>query len=93
MPRSKWKPPYVDIGLLRKVKKQVQTGKHGVIKTYARNSQILPGFVGHTFYVHNGRVFVPVKVTEEMVGHKFGEFALTRTFRGHPGDKKATKKQ
>ena len=83
MARSSKKGPFVDPKLLKKVKKQQQGGK--IIKTWARRSEIHPDFVGHTFAVHNGRKHVPVFVTENMVGNKLGEFAPTRTFKGHGG--------
>ena len=81
--RSSRKGPYIDPKLLKKVLKQKEEGKKEPIKTWARASQIPPEFVGHTFLVHNGRQFIKVFVTEEMVGHRLGEFAPTRTFRGH----------
>lgn len=83
MSRSKKKGPYVDDNLLDKVEKMESTGRKEAIKTWARSSTIVPDFIGHTFMVHNGRAFISVYVTEEMIGHKLGEFALTRTFRGH----------
>ncbi|MGI5828312.1 MAG: 30S ribosomal protein S19 [Patescibacteria group bacterium] len=83
MSRSLKKGPYIDEKLLKKVMKQKQEGKKDVIKTWARDSQISPEFVGHTFGVHNGRIFTEVYVTEAMIGHRLGEFAPTRTFRGH----------
>ena len=83
MSRSSKKGPYVDQKLLKKVLVQKQMGKKKPIKTWARASQIPPEFVGHTFQVHNGRVFIDVYVTEAMVGHRLGEFAPTRTFHGH----------
>ncbi|NMB56943.1 30S ribosomal protein S19 [Candidatus Beckwithbacteria bacterium] len=83
MSRSLKKGPYIDEKLLKKVSKQKQEGKKEVIKTWARDSQISPEFVGHTFGVHNGRIFVEVFVNESMVGHRLGEFSPTRTFRGH----------
>ena len=89
MPRSVWKPPFVDGYLLKKADAVRQSGRHDVIKTWSRRSTILPQFVGLNFAVHNGRKFIPVFVTEDMVGHKFGEFSPTRTFHGHAGDKKA----
>ena len=89
MSRSLKKGPFVDDHLLKKVEDLVKANKKQVIKTWSRRSTILPEFVGHTFAVHNGRKFVPVFVTENMVGHKLGEFAPTRTFHGHSGDKKA----
>ena len=89
MPRSIKKGPFVDGHLNEKIQAAQATGSKKVIKTWSRRSTILPEFVGHTFAVHNGRKFVPVFVSENMVGHKFGEFAPTRTFHGHSGDKKA----
>ncbi|HOM16331.1 MAG TPA: 30S ribosomal protein S19 [Thermoguttaceae bacterium] len=83
MSRSKKKGPYVDPKLFRKVEKQTQLGIKEPIKTWARACTVIPEFVGHTFLVHNGRQHVKVFVTEEMVGHRLGEFAPTRTFRGH----------
>lgn len=83
MTRSSKKGPYVDPKLLKKVLAQKKAGKKEPIKTWARASQIPPEFVGHTFQVHNGRIFIDVFVTEAMVGHRLGEFAPTRTFRGH----------
>ncbi len=83
MTRSAKKGPYIDQKLLKKVMAQKAQGKKEPIKTWARASQIPPEFVGHTFLVHNGKKFIKVFVTEEMVGHRLGEFALTRTFRGH----------
>jgi len=83
MSRSLKKGPFVDQKLLQKVNMQKQTGDRVAIKTWARACTITPDFVGHTFEVHNGKVFVKVLVTEAMVGHKLGEFAPTRTFRGH----------
>jgi small subunit ribosomal protein S19 len=83
MARSSKKGPYVDPKLLKKVMVQKNTGDKAPIKTWARASQIPPEFVGHTLSVHNGRIFVPVYVVETMVGHRLGEFALTRTFRSH----------
>lgn len=89
MGRSRKKGPFVDDHLMKKVLNAIQTGDKKVIKTWSRRSTILPEFVGLTFAVHNGRKFIPVYVTENMVGHKLGEFAPTRTFHGHAGDKKA----
>ena len=86
MARSIKKGPYVFDRLLAKVQKLNETGKKEVIKTWSRRSTIFPEFVGHTFAVHNGNKFIPVYVTENMVGHKLGEFAPTRTFRGHSGN-------
>ncbi|HUT85761.1 MAG TPA: 30S ribosomal protein S19 [Elusimicrobiales bacterium] len=83
MSRSTKKGPYVDEKLLKKVQKMEASGEKKSIKTWARASTIVPEFVGHTFLVHNGRKFLPVYVSERMVGHKLGEFAFTRSFRGH----------
>ncbi|MCF8370479.1 MAG: 30S ribosomal protein S19 [Bacteroidales bacterium] len=88
MSRSLKKGPFIDFKVERKVLAMNETGKKSVIKTWARRSMISPEFVGHTFAVHNGNKFIPVYVTENMVGHKFGEFSPTRTFRGHSGNKK-----
>ena len=87
MARSLKKGPFADESLLKKVDKLNKDNKKEVIKTYSRRSTIFPSFVGHTFAVHNGKEFIPVYVTEEMVGHKLGEFALTRKFGGHAGQK------
>ncbi len=89
MARSVWKGPFVDGFLLKKAETAQQSGRKEVIRTWSRRSTILPQFVGLTFGVHNGHKFIPVLVTEDMVGHKFGEFAPTRTFHGHSGEKKA----
>jgi len=89
MPRSLRKGPFVDEHLLKKVRKARETGSRKVIKTWSRRSTIIPEFVGLTFAVHNGKKFIPVFVTEDMVGHKLGEFSPTRTFYGHAGDKKS----
>ena len=89
MPRSVWKGPFVDGYLLRKSEKSRASGRKEIIRTWSRRSTILPQFVGLTFGVYNGRKFIPVLVTENMIGHKFGEFSPTRTFQGHTGDKKA----
>lgn len=92
MPRSIWKGPFFDRYLLAKAEKVRKSGRSDVIKTWSRRSMIIPDFVGLTFGVHNGKKFIPVSVSENMVGHKFGEFAPTRTFHGHSGaDKKAQK--
>ena len=88
MGRSTKKGPYIDAKLLKKVQKLAASGDKKPIKTWARACVIPPEFVGHTFAVHNGRKFLPVYVTEQMVGHKFGEFAATRTFFGHAADRK-----
>ena len=87
MSRSTKKGPYVAPKLLRKVEEMNKNGEKIVLKTWSRSSTIFPDFVGHTFAVHDGRKHVPVFVTEDMVGHKLGEFAPTRTFRGHSGSK------
>ena len=91
MARSQKKGPYVHESLWKKVKEAAGGGKKVVIKTYKRASMILPEMVGLTIAVHNGRKFIPVYCTESMVGHRLGEFALTRTFKGHAGSKKAGK--
>lgn len=88
MPRSLKKGYFVDQSLLEKVLKQQSTGDRKVIKTWSRRSTIIPEMVGLTIAVHNGRTFIPVFITENMVGHKLGEFAPTRTFHGHPDTKK-----
>jgi len=88
MSRSLKKGPYIDYTVEKKVLQQNKGGKKSVIKTWARACMISPDFVGHTLAVHNGNKFIPVYVTENMVGHKLGEFAPTRTFRGHAGNKK-----
>ena len=88
MARSVWKGPFVDGYLLKKVDAAHASGRKSVIKTWSRRSTILPQFVGLNFGVHNGKKFIPVLVTEDMVGHKLGEFAPTRTFYGHSADKK-----
>ncbi|MCA9094752.1 MAG: 30S ribosomal protein S19 [Planctomycetaceae bacterium] len=85
MGRSLKKGPYVDAKLLKKIEKQSNAKSKEPIKTWCRRSTIAPDFIGHTFLVHNGKMHVNVYVTEEMVGHKLGEFAPTRTFRGHSG--------
>ena len=88
MPRSLKKGPYIDPKLQKKVDATAGTKKKQVIKTWSRRSTISPQFVGLTFAVHNGNKFIPVYVSENMVGHKLGEFSPTRTYRGHSGDKK-----
>jgi small subunit ribosomal protein S19 len=88
MARSLKKGPFVDPSLQRKVDKATQTGSKQVIRTWSRRSMITPDFVGMTFQVHNGKLFVPVFVTENMVGHRFGEFSPTRKFTGHASDRK-----
>ena len=87
MARRLKKGPYVEESLLKKVQKLNESGKKEVIKTWSRRSTIYPDFIGHTFAVHNGKEFIPVYVTEDMVGHKLGEFSLTRKFGGHGDDK------
>jgi small subunit ribosomal protein S19 len=89
VPRSVWKGPFVDGYLLKKAEQVRASRRNEVIRTWSRRSTIIPQFVGLTFGVHNGKKFVPVLVTENMVGHKFGEFSPTRTFHGHSGDKRA----
>ena len=89
MPRSIKKGPFIDLSLMKKVKEAIAGGKKKPFKTWSRRSMIIPEMVGCTPAVHNGREFIPVFVTEDMVGHKLGEFAPTRTFRSHSGDKKA----
>ncbi|MES2204175.1 MAG: 30S ribosomal protein S19 [Pseudomonadota bacterium] len=89
MPRSVKKGPFIDIHLLKKVEKTVREGSKKPIKTWSRRSMIIPQMVGVTIGVHNGREHIPVFVTENMVGHKLGEFALTRTYRGHAANKKS----
>jgi small subunit ribosomal protein S19 len=89
MGRSLKKGPYVNERLLGKVEKQQRTGSREPLKTWARDCTIVPDFIGHTFMVHNGKNFMKLFVTEDMVGHKLGEFAPTRLFKGHSGGKKA----
>ncbi|USN98969.1 MAG: 30S ribosomal protein S19 [Phycisphaeraceae bacterium] len=91
MGRSLKKGPYVDEKLYRKVEKMEADGRRDPVKTWARSCTIVPEFVGHTFQVHNGRYFIDVFVTEDMVGHKLGEFSVTRTFRGHTNKKEGIK--
>jgi small subunit ribosomal protein S19 len=93
MPRSLKKGPFVDDHLLKKVENQNEAGTHTVIKTWSRRSMILPSFIGHTIAVHDGRKHVPVFVTDAMVGHKLGEFAPTRTFRGHVKDDRKSRRR
>ena len=90
MTRSVWKGPFVDLNLLKKAEKSSQSGRKEVIKTWSRRSTISPEFVGLTFGVHNGKYHIPVTVSENMVGHKFGEFSPTRTYKGHNADKKTS---
>lgn len=92
MARSVWKGPFVDGYLRNKVEKARESGSNAIIKIWSRRSTILPQFVGLTFGVHNGQKHIPVLISEEMVGHKFGEFAPTRTYYGHGADKKAKRK-
>lgn len=92
MARSVWKGPFVDGYLLTKAEKARESGRNDVIKTWSRRSTILPQFVGLTFGVYNGNKFIPVLVTEDMIGHKFGEFSPSRTYYGHAADKKAKRK-
>jgi small subunit ribosomal protein S19 len=91
MGRSVKKGPFIDRHVIKKVEEMNRSNQKKVVKTWSRRSTIVPELVGHTFAVHNGRKFIPVFVTENMVGHKLGEFAPTRTFHGHTGDKKAVK--
>ena len=90
MPRSIWKGPFVDGYLLKKAEQVRASGRNDIIRTWSRRSSILPQFVGLTFGVYNGHKFIPVMVTEEMIGHKLGEFSPTRVFYGHSADKKST---
>ena len=85
MSRSLKKGPYIDVKLDKKISDMNESGKKSVLKTWSRSSMISPDFVGHTIAVHNGNKFIPIYITENMVGHKLGEFALTRTYRGHAG--------
>ena len=89
MARSVWKGPFIDGYLLKKTEAVRESGRKDVIKTWSRRSTILPQFVGFTYGVYNGQKFVPVLVTENMIGHKFGEFSPTRNYHGHGADKKA----
>ena len=89
MPRSLYKGPFVDAHLLKKVEKAVENNERRPIKTWSRRSMVMPEMVGLTIAIHNGRQHVPVLINEDMVGHKLGEFAPTRTYRGHAADKKA----
>ena len=90
MTRSIWKGPFVHPSLLKKIDKLKGSTNKKPIKTWSRDSTIIPDFVGHSFMIHNGKSFIPITISEEMVGHKLGEFAPTRTFKGHtPADKKA----
>jgi len=89
LPRSLKKGPYIEEKLMKRISDMNEKNERKVIKTWSRRSTITPEFIGHTLAVHNGRKFIPVYVTENMVGHKLGEFSPTRTFRSHAGDKKA----
>lgn len=91
MPRSLKKGPFVDLSLLKKIKAALKAGSKKPLKTWSRRSMIVPEMLGLTIAVHNGRNFMPILVTENMVGHKLGEFSPTRTFRGHSGDRKTKK--
>ena len=88
MPRSIKKGPFIDLHLLKKVQQAVETNNRRPIKTWSRRSMIIPDMIGLTIAVHNGRQHVPVLISENMIGHKLGEFAVTRTFKGHAGDRK-----
>ncbi|AAO27169.1 S19 ribosomal protein [Buchnera aphidicola str. Bp (Baizongia pistaciae)] len=92
MPRSLKKGPFIDIALLRKVEQAVEIRDKKPIRTWSRRSTIFPKMVGLTMLIHNGRQHIPVFITEDMVGHKLGEFVLTRTYRGHTADKKVKKR-
>ena len=93
MSRSTKKGPFVHARLLKKIEEMNANGNKEVIKTWSRRSTIFPDFIGHTFAVHNGKEFIPVYVTEDMVGHKLGEFVPTRTFKGHKDDEKSNKRK
>jgi small subunit ribosomal protein S19 len=93
VPRSVKKGPFVDYHLVEKVEEANETGSKRPIKTWSRRSMVLPDMIGLTIAIHNGRQHVPVLISENMVGHKLGEFAVTRSFRGHAADKKAKKKR
>ena len=90
MARAIWKGPFVEESLIKKVEKQKKDTNRKPIKTWSRKSTIIPEFVGSSFLIYNGRKFIPLTISEDMVGHKLGEFVLTRTFRIHSGDRKAT---
>ncbi len=92
MPRSVKKGPYVDQKLLKRIEDMNKTREKKVVKTWTRRSVIVPDFVGHTIAIHNGNKFIPIYITENMVGHKLGEFALTRTYRGHASDRASRRK-
>ena len=89
MSRAVWKGPFVEESLIKKVDKQKNETNKKPIKTWSRKSTIIPDFVGVSFLIYNGKKFIPITVSEDMVGHKLGEFAITRTFKGHSGDRKA----
>ncbi len=91
MARSLKKGPFVDEKLMKKVRMMMESGEKKIIKTWSRRSTIVPEFIGYTFAVHNGKKFIPVYITENMVGHKLGEFAPTRLFKGHAGSEKVPK--
>ncbi|MDE5285235.1 MAG: 30S ribosomal protein S19, partial [Buchnera aphidicola] len=91
MPRSLKKGPFIDVSLLKKVEKAIKNSDKKPLKTWSRRSTIFPNMVGLTISVHNGRQHIPIFITEEMVGHKLGEFSITRTYRGHISDKKIKK--
>ncbi|VFP81622.1 30S ribosomal protein S19 [Buchnera aphidicola] len=88
MPRSLKKGPFIDVHLLKKIQNSLQEEKKKAVRTWSRRSTIFPNMIGLTILVHNGRKHIPVFITEEMVGHKLGEFSITRTYRGHTADKK-----
>ncbi|QCI24552.1 30S ribosomal protein S19 [Buchnera aphidicola (Muscaphis stroyani)] len=92
MPRSLKKGPFIDLSLLKKVERAVKESDKKPLKTWSRRSTVFPNMVGLTISVHNGRQHIPIFITEEMVGHKLGEFSLTRTYRGHTADKKVKKR-
>jgi len=92
MSRSTKKGPYIDQNLLAKVQKMNETGEKKMVKVWCRSCTVVPEFVGHTFGVHNGRRFLPIYISEQMVGHKLGEFAFTRHFRGHGAAQKTSEK-
>ena len=92
MPRSLKKGPFVDEKLMKKVRQMLDSGDKKIIKTWSRRSTVIPEFIGFTFAVHNGKKFIPIYVTESMVGHKLGEFSPTRTYRGHGKSEKTTTK-
>jgi|TARA_B110000438_G_C15470459_1_gene502847 small subunit ribosomal protein S19 len=94
MARSVWKGPFVDPSLIKKVEKMKNQDNKTPIKTWSRKSTIIPEFIGHSFLIYNGKKFVPIRISEEMVGHKLGEFSPTRQFSGHtPADKKAAQSE